>query len=156
MSKNIIALLFFTVFLTVFCPACNNRPKLKRPEGMPELQSCSVTVTFGGNPKEGVLVTLMPEGGSKWKPSGTTDSDGTAIPDASFGFKGAPTGKYTVTFTCITDNPNYDEKKTNSRRFLSLIPLKYGQGKSTETVEVKAGDKNNFSFALDAGEEMKK
>jgi hypothetical protein len=127
---------------------------LERPDDLPELHPCSITVTFGGNILEGVLVTLIPEDGSKWKPSATTDSNGTSKPDASFGFTGVPQGKYTVAFTFITDNPDYNDRDRKSQRFRSLIPLKYGLKKSTEKVEIKAGEKNVFSFALDAGEEL--
>ncbi|MDR2438473.1 MAG: hypothetical protein LBE12_03745 [Planctomycetaceae bacterium] len=150
MTKKI----FVLVLLTIICASCNTKPKLERPNDLPELHPCSITVTFGGKILEGVLVTLIPEDGSKWKPNATTDSNGTSKPNASFGFTGVPQGKYTVAFTLITDNPDYDDSKTHSRRFRSLIPLKYQPGKSTEKVEIKAGEKNVFSFALDAGEEL--
>jgi hypothetical protein len=150
MPRKIIVLLFLVLFIT----ACSNRPKLERPEGMPELHPCSVTVTFGGTVMEGVTISLTPvEKDSQWIASGATDKNGTAIPCSSYGFKGVPEGKYAVAFTRLVTNPNYNENNSKSPYAQSLIPLKYGIGKSNETVEIKAGEKNKFSFALDAGEE---
>ncbi|MDR1964214.1 MAG: hypothetical protein LBQ50_10580 [Planctomycetaceae bacterium] len=151
MIKKIIVLLL----ITVSCISCNYRPKLERPEGMPELHPCSVTVTFGGSAMQAVIVSLIPvESNSEWKPTGTTDKNGTAMPSASYGFKGVPEGKYFVAFTRTVDNPNYDENDPQSPPARSLIPWKYSIGKSTETLEIKAGEKNKFSLALDAGEEL--
>ncbi|MDR1960491.1 MAG: hypothetical protein LBQ54_15885 [Planctomycetaceae bacterium] len=152
--NRVLSCLVLLFFVTAACVSCSRRPKLERPDGLPKLHPCSVTVTFGGHAMEGILVTLIPEDGSKWQPNATTDNEGTATPNASFGFKGAPAGKYTVAFTYVTDNPDYDERNPKSRRFLSLIPLKYGRDQSTEKLEIKAGEKNRFSYELEAGEEF--
>ncbi|MDR3197137.1 MAG: hypothetical protein LBU34_04640 [Planctomycetaceae bacterium] len=138
----------------ILCTSCNNGNQLVRPDGMPELCPCSVTVTFGGKTIEGVIVLVTPEDASKWGASGSTDKNGTAVLSTSYGFKGVPAGKYVIAFTRIIQNPNFNENDPKSMPFHSLIPAKYGQGKSTEKVEIKAGEKNVFSFALDAGEEF--
>lgn len=153
MIRKIIVFLLLTA--TISGISCSYRPQLERPKGMPELLPCSISVTFGGNVIEGVMVSLIPiESNSDWKPSGTTDKNGTAILSTSYGFKGVPAGKYTVAFVRVVENPNYNENDSKSMPNRSLIPLKYGLKKSTEQVEVKTGEKNVFSFALDAGEEF--
>jgi hypothetical protein len=121
---------------------------------MPELLPCSVSVTFGGKIVKGVTILLVPtEGDKTWSPSGTTDANGIAIPETSYGFKGVPAGKYRVSFTCFETDPNYDENNPKSPWAKSFIPLKYSKSKSKETLEVVANGKNEFTFALDAGEE---
>ncbi|MDR0611002.1 MAG: hypothetical protein LBG58_12890 [Planctomycetaceae bacterium] len=153
MTKKIIVLLLFVV--TLLGVSCSYRPKLERPEGMPELHPCSITVTFGGEVMEAVMVYLIPfESDTPWKPSGSTNKNGKVIPSTSYGFKGVPAGKYTVAFTRTVDNLDYNEMDPQSPRTRSLVPWKYSIGKSTETIEIKAGEKNVFSFALDAGEEL--
>jgi hypothetical protein len=153
MTRNLIYTTILIIFVT-FSISCNNRPKLERPEGMPELHPCSVTVTFGGQAIEGVVVSLTPEDGSKWGASGSTNKNGTAALSTSYGFKGVPEGKYTIAFVRIIQNPDFDDNDPKSMPFRSLIPAKYGKGKSKETVEIKAGEKNKFTFELDAGEEF--
>ncbi|MDR2171059.1 MAG: hypothetical protein LBP59_13025 [Planctomycetaceae bacterium] len=145
------------VFLLVFivCLSCNRRPALERPKDMPKLLTCYVTVTFGEKPIEGVIVSLVPVESpeSKWRPSGITNKKGVATPSSSYGFKGVPEGKYFVSFTKVVDNPDYDEENPASLPNRSLIPLKYGIGKSKEIIEIKAGKKNEFSYTLESGEE---
>jgi hypothetical protein len=120
---------------------------------MPELCPCSITVTFGGQPIEGVTVSLVPENRSEWKPSGATNKRGTALPSTSYGFQGVPEGKYTVAFTKLVTNPDYNENDRKSPYAQSLIPLKYGLEESKEKIEIKAGEKNKFSYDYEAGEE---
>jgi 5-hydroxyisourate hydrolase-like protein (transthyretin family) len=144
---------FIPLLLLTFLSACSNRPKLERPDDLPKLFPCSVIATFGGQPLEGVSITLIPTDDSKWKPTGTTDKNGKTELSASFGFKGAPAGQYKVSFRCVEVNPDYDEKQPNSKRFRSSIPLKYEAKTSKETAEVKAGE-NELTFALDAGSEL--
>jgi hypothetical protein len=122
---------------------------------MPALHPCSVEVTFGGQIIEGVVASLTPEDGSKWGASGSTDKTGTAVMSTSYGFKGVPIGKYTVAFVRIIQNPDFNDNDPKSMPFCSLIPAKYGEGKSKETLEITVG-KNSFTFVLDAGEEFVK
>ncbi|MDR1494134.1 MAG: hypothetical protein LBT05_15645 [Planctomycetaceae bacterium] len=144
---------FFLIF-TLTLNACSYRPKLERPEGMPELLPCSITATFGGKIVKGVTVSLTPlEGNKTWSPSGTTNDNGTAYPETSYGFKGVPVGQYRVSFTCFETNPNYDENNPKSPWAKSFIPLKYSKSQSKKTLEVQTDGKNNFVFTLDAGEE---
>jgi hypothetical protein len=101
---------------------------------------------------EGVRVILFPQTeNEKWKPSGVTNAEGHAEMKTTYGYSGAPAGIYTATFSLVCEP---DEDARRGTPSMSLIPLKYSPGKSTEKVEIKAGEKNVFSFALDAGEEV--
>ncbi|MDR2169340.1 MAG: hypothetical protein LBP59_04290 [Planctomycetaceae bacterium] len=140
--------LLFSAFIFLGCGGKNLPP---RPDGLPALYPCAITATFGGVAKQDVRVVLLPKSGNdKWKPSGITNPEGYVELSTSYGFKGAPAGTYTVTFSLIHE-PDEEEIRRGTPK-TSLIPLKYSPSKSTETVEVKPG-KNNFTFDLDAGEE---
>jgi hypothetical protein len=151
MTKKIIVLLLLSVTLTNI--SCSYQRKLERPEGLPELYPCSISVTFGGNAIEGVKVSLTPvDGDMKWKPSGLTDKNGTAKLDTSYGFEGVPVGLYTISFSKIIHTADDSDPSIPENK--SLIPLKYKQGNFSEKIEIKAEEKNEFSFVLDAGEEF--
>jgi 5-hydroxyisourate hydrolase-like protein (transthyretin family) len=136
--------------LFIFSFGCNkNVPP--RPEGLPSLYPCKIMVTFGGVPIRGVRVVLVPQtDNERWRPSGLTDSEGNVELSSSYGFDGAPVGVYKVSFSLVQE-PDEEEAR-RGEPIISLIPLKYSQDKTTETIEIKSG-KNNFNFQLDAGEE---
>jgi 5-hydroxyisourate hydrolase-like protein (transthyretin family) len=142
-------LFVFSNLLLLLTGCSNNR--LPRPDDLPAIYPCKITATFGGVPVKDVQVVLIAKSGNeKWKPSGLTNAEGHAELASSYGFKGVPTGVYTVTFSLIQE-PDEEETRRGVPK-MSLIPLKYSQGKSTETVEIKA-KRNEFSFNLDAGSE---
>jgi hypothetical protein len=137
------------VVCTLFVTGCRRLPD--RPEDLPELHPCTITVTFGEKAIEGVSVSLTSaEPGYKWKAGGTTDDKGVVRIKTAFAFPGAPAGKFNVSFSKMEERVGDTLEEMSPR---SLIPLKYGPGKSEETVEVQPG-KNNFSFTLDGGEEI--
>lgn len=70
----------------------------KRPEGMPKLYPCSITVLQEGKPLENASIDLIMKNGSfKWPVSGTTDSSGVAELRTHGLYPGAPSGTFTVT-----------------------------------------------------------
>ena len=144
MIRNVLLLLLFCVIVT----GCS---RLERPAGMPELYPCSITVTFGGEAVEDVRVQLLPEDrDNKWGAGGRTDSKGVAVMSAAVGFNGVPEGRYVISFTKTEEREGMTVAEMTPR---SLIPLKYSSTNSTEVVEIKP-ERNAFSFALDAGEEI--
>ncbi len=139
--------LILTFMLIVVC-GCRRLPE--RPEGLPELYPCKITVTFGGEPVENVNVSLLPNGtDSKWKSGGKTDEKGCVEVRTAFAYPGAPQGTFTVAFTKTEEQVGMTLAEMMP---LSLIPLKYGPDRSKEVIDVKPG-KNEFQFTLDAGEE---
>lgn len=142
------SILLVAAWMCILSMGCNRLPD--RPEGLPPLYPCKMTVTFGGKTLEDVTVSLLPEDkSSKWKSGGQTDGSGDVAVKTAFAFPGAPEGKYTVAFVKQEERiGNTSESMTP----VSLIPLKYGPTKSTEKVEIAKG-KNQFTFELDGGEE---
>ncbi|MDR1484575.1 MAG: carboxypeptidase-like regulatory domain-containing protein [Planctomycetaceae bacterium] len=149
--KMRLCLRIFCVLFLFFHFGCGGRV-LPRPEGLPVLYPCDITVTFGGVPIRGVRVMLLPqEENKKWKPSGLTNAEGNVELSSSYGYAGVPAGIYTITFSLIQE-PDEEETRRGIPP-LSLIPLKYSQGKSKEIVEIKP-EQNKFTFNLDAGQEQ--
>lgn len=136
------------IVLTGFA-GCRRLPD--KPEGFPPLYPCTVTVTFGGRAIEGVKVGLRPvDDDSKWQAGGNTDDKGVVKVKTSFAYDGAPEGRYVISFAKTEDRLG---NTIEDMQPLSLIPLKYGPDRSEEIVEIEP-KKNEFVFALDAGEEV--
>ena len=121
------------------------------PEGFPQLYPCTITATFGGEAIEGVNVSMKSEDPTiKWQSGGKTDAKGIAKMKTSFAYDGVPIGKFVVSFEKLQQREGNTIQDMAS---LSLIPLKYGPGKSKVIVEVKP-EKTRFTFALDGGQEI--
>ncbi|MDR1959583.1 MAG: hypothetical protein LBQ54_11185 [Planctomycetaceae bacterium] len=149
-------ILFQIILLILVLTGLNgcHKPLPERPQGMPALYPCTVSVTFGGRPISGVQVVLVPEEkDSRWRPTGLTDSRGIAVLSSSYGYAGAPEGKYTATFSLIREP---EEGASRGASSLSLIPLKYSPGKSQEKIEIVSKGKNDITLSLDGGEEYRK
>ena len=146
--KNRIRLLL--ILFTVTALGCSRLPE--RPEGLPELHPCTIEATFGGEPVEDVMVSLKSKDAKyKWKTGGKTDKNGVAKLKTAFAFPGAPEGEFIVSFSKTQERLGNTLEEMSP---LSLIPIKYGPGKSTESVVVVKKEKNRFTFALDGGEEV--
>ena len=146
----------FAVILTAlssFCIGCQKLPP--KPENLPELHPCRISVTFGGETIEGVGIGLKSvDPNTKWRASGRTDKKGVAVMNTSAVYPGTPVGQYVVSFSKVEDKDGATDPTMSIAEMggESAIPLKYTEGQSTETVEVKPG-RNSFSFELDGGAE---
>ena len=137
------------LFASLLVSGCQRLPD--RPADLPELHPCTITVTFGGEAIEDVTVSLISDvQGYKWKAGGTTDKKGVVKLKTAFAYPGVPVGTYKVSFSKMEERVGNTLAEMSPRSF---IPLKYGAGKSEEIVEINSG-KNNFTFALDGGEEI--
>jgi len=120
------------------------RRTVPRPEGMPDLVPCTVTVTFGGETIENVGVLLRSkESGNRWGAGGRTDAKGKIVLKTAGAFEGVVPGEYIISFSkrvTRSDSPMGGE--------MSLIPEKYAPGQSTETIAVTKGQVE-YSLALD-------
>ena len=69
-----------------------------RPDGMPKLHPCTITITQEGKPLEMALVSLVAEDEdlSQWATGGFTDQDGKCVPHVRGKFRGVPAGKFKV------------------------------------------------------------
>ena len=69
----------------------------KRPDGLPVLYPCEITITQGGLPLAGAVVRLAPEEGTlAWPIVGKTNADGVAVIETHVDFPGAPEGTFKV------------------------------------------------------------
>ena len=145
---------FWGLILLLVTSGCGGPQK---PEGMPPLYPCSITIIQDESPLAGAIVSLVsPSGDGKWSSSGQTDEKGIAKLITYGQFQGAPEGSYHVTVSKrISDGdppkPNVDE---NGRvlgppvlvvpSYIELIALEFTSSKTTPlTIEVKPAKKGN-------------
>ena len=128
----------------------------KKPDGMPELFPCVLTLTKGGAPVDGAIVTLHPTSGdSQWKPSGVSDAQG-VVNLATYGnFPGAPAGSYKVTVMKSEpiDSPMKSDGTSGEIDFKAsdvYVDNKYAYAPNTPLeLEVAAGAPTEATFELD-------
>ncbi|MDR2116557.1 MAG: hypothetical protein LBP87_09260 [Planctomycetaceae bacterium] len=135
----------FIAILVLFIFGCR---KPERPEGMPDLTPCIVSVTFGGEKIEGVGVQLHPQDltTNEWVSGGRTDVNGKAILKTGAYFDGAVPGTYIVSFQKFAEPElSPDGMLLQSK---PLIPKKYMQGQSKETITVTKEQKE-YVFELE-------
>ena len=87
-------------FVLLFCVALIVGCGPKRPEGMPPLVSCVLTILCeDGAPVDNAVVTLIPENPElrQWAIAGSTNASGVVTITTHGDFAGAPAGRYKVT-----------------------------------------------------------
>lgn len=126
-----------------------------RPEGLPKLYPCSITVTQDGQPLAGASIQLVDDAIDRWPVTGLTNSSGTASLVTYGKFPGAPAGEYRV----IVKKSNVkvlsvgDEHTSGSREIYSLVAIEYTKGDATPLkIRVEKG-RNRQDF--DIGQEVR-
>ena len=151
MSSRIV---FYILILLLIQSGCGGPQK---PEGMPQLYPCSITIIQDDAPLAGAIVSLVSQNGDgKWSSSAQTDEKGVAKLITYGQFQGAPEGNYHVTVSKrISDGdpppPNVDENGrvlgppvTVVPSYIELVAMEYTSSKSTPlTIEVKPAKKGN-------------
>jgi len=135
MRRNRIFIL--AILSTLYCIGCTRLPD--RPEGMPDLTPCTIEVAFGGERLADVGVLLKPKDGGKtqvsaWPAGGKTDADGKAVMFTAAHYRGVAPGDYIVSFEKYA--PEEIRRDGMPLPAKSLLPLKYSQKQTTETVTV--------------------
>ena len=143
----------------------------KRPDGLPELFPCVITIIQEGQPLDGALVQLIPEsGGTGWTVSGKTGTNGKANISTHADFAGAPAGTYKVLvsktemspsqFTEPAQDAPQDEKtayynniSSEKRIKYTLVKPEFDDAKKTPLSITVAKGKNEATF--DVGEAIK-
>lgn len=159
MQKQIKVLLATTciVALVVFV-GCNGK---KKPDGLPKLFPCSVTITQGGSPLEGATVSLFSDS-SSWGAAGTTNESGVAKIFTYGDFAGAPEGVYKVTveknrLDSDVDLTNLSPNETPNVTAIDLVNVKYKNRDTTDlTLEVKGKTTASFDVGEAVEEEVKR
>ena len=147
MQRNTILI---TVILALFSlSACTRLPD--RPEGMPEMTPCTIEVTFGGEHLAEVGILLKPKDAGNgtspgWPAGGKTDDQGKAVMMTAAHYRGVAPGEYIVSFE------KYAPEETRRDGMVlpakPLVPLKYSQKQSQQTVTVTK-TQTVYTFELD-------
>lgn len=125
----------------------------KRPDGMPDLVPCTISVIQQGARLADANVALYPLDESKWTASGGSDASGNAEIHTWGTYRGVPVGKYKVTVTKV-DVEKVETRPSGSGRGKSpnsyhLVDLKLGEKDTTPLeIEVVKGTKR---YSVDAG-----
>jgi hypothetical protein len=138
-----------------------------RPDGMPDLISCSLQIIQDGQPLPACSVSLYPlESGNSWSSGGTADENGQVHLRTHGRYNGIPAGKYKVTVWkqktegelliepingSSEEMANYQRRlKENPRRTYHLVAPSFLNADTTPLeISVEKGKKN--SFTLDVG-----
>ncbi len=154
--------LSFCAFFVLASIGCGK----KKPDGMPDLQPTTLTLTQGGAPLAGATVNFKSTDSSmSWTCGGMTDDKGVATIVTHGQYKGAPVGKYKVAVNktewegeappSVVDEASaktLEEYKKAGKKYeeFYLVDLKYAIGETTPLeVEIVQG-KNDLT--ADVGE----
>ncbi|MDO5554968.1 MAG: hypothetical protein Q4G68_14525 [Planctomycetia bacterium] len=141
-----------------------------RPEGMPELVSCTLVLTQEGKPLDGAQVQLVPKAESErtWSVGGVTDAAGTVQVQTHGLYRGAPKGTFAVVVTKTRSEGGRSGNEhasggmqTRNAVIYTLIDKQYTdsrttpleitiQGKTKETLELGPAVKEIISSGDDA------
>jgi hypothetical protein len=121
--------------------------RLERPEGMPDLTPCTISVTFGGEIMEDVGIILTPiDKTNNWSAAGKTDKEGKTVLKTRLYFNGVAPGNYTISFQKYAEPELSADGMALPAKL--LIPKKYTSGNSKEIIEVTT-DKSEYNFTLE-------
>ena len=139
----------------------------KKPDGLPDLQPTTVSMTVDGKGLANANVTFQPVDpkANPWVPAGITDASGKAEIKTSGQFKGAPTGDYKIVVSAddeidygedgpppkddpaALENWNRNAHPDSWKRY-SPIELKYTNVADTPLEASVQNGKNAFDFDL--------
>lgn len=153
--KKIILLTIVAVF--VFMSGCNGDSR--RPADLPKLYPILITVTSEGAPLEKASVILVADPQSKYQSLATTDSGGKAE-IVTYGYKGAPEGRYKVIIERTLDDDLVYGKDTSGEQavvsyttYRTIDSVTYK--KETTPFEVEVPTKPEQSTTFDVGKTVK-
>lgn len=147
MPKTVCLMLMSVLILSLGCGG------EKRPDGMPKLVPCSITIKQDGAPLSDAMVHLTAKDGScPWVVSGTTDASGTAKIQTHGQYKGVPAGVFTVTVekTESTAEKGGDTEKLSKPYEVYTLVAKEYTDKTTSPLELTI-EKQAVSQTFDLG-----
>ena len=146
MSKNSLQAIL-TLLGGLFLMVCGCHAN--KPDDIPNLYPCHITISQDGTPLANASVTLylaqrlVTENSQVWLPLGTTDGNGVATIYTNARYAGAPAGQYKVLVNKIEATESADDTMPTEYR---LIAAAYGKPEETSLeIEIKKG-KNKFTF----------
>jgi hypothetical protein len=149
--------------LLLMLAGCGGGPA--KPDNMPDLTPCTVTVTYKGQPVQDATVTLAPKSG-QFSAAGTTDARGKAVMKTNAMYDGVVPGEFLVSITKLemvaaaggggsSDNPaEYAKSSQNAAASApkSLIPQKFSSFRTSGlTLVVPQGTSVEKAFDLTEG-----
>ncbi|MDR0336162.1 MAG: hypothetical protein LBI18_03630 [Planctomycetaceae bacterium] len=150
MKHNFLFLILSICVVAFF--GCNNNGS--RPEGMPRLVPCVVTVLSEGQPLSEVDVAFHSSDSTfRWGSNATTDSNGKAVMATYGQFFGVVEGEYSVTVTKLERETFDNEHPPKQIKVFTLTDVQYTNpqttplkitvsGKTTQTFDVGKTGKN--------------
>lgn len=126
------------ILLSLFSiPGCSRGPA--KPDDLPALTSCTLTILYKGSPLSDATVTLVPKNGN-WVGVGQTGADGRVALQTNGRYEGVPLGTYAVTVrkpsetaklppdpTTPEEDRAYTEALKAAKSAKPLIPEKYAK-----------------------------
>lgn len=143
----------FALYWSLFCLMLSGCVRQNKPDGMPALVPCTITVAQDGVPLFDANVTLHPADGNKWTGNGATDKNGKAMIFTWGTHPGIAPGKYSVTVAKV-ETEKLPPRPTGSGPgkmpdSFNLVDLKYGEKETTDLEIVIV--KGNRNYAVDVG-----
>jgi 5-hydroxyisourate hydrolase-like protein (transthyretin family) len=150
--------------LTLFCTlfSVSGCKDSSRPEDLPKLFPCVITITQEGKPLEEASVELVAtdQNNTKYKSLSITDAEGKAVM-STYGHEGVPAGKYKVAVTKILhDDLVYGTNSSGEREVVDYkayktVEPRFSEAKTTpHELEITGKDKKN-EVTFDTGKAIK-
>ncbi|MDR0703577.1 MAG: carboxypeptidase-like regulatory domain-containing protein [Planctomycetaceae bacterium] len=123
MTMNLNINMFKQILFLIFLVLMVGCMREQRPEGMPTLYPCTITIIQDGKPLAGAMVTLYTESSEdrRWPPGGTTNPQGVISIKVLGKYSGAPAGTYKVT----VEKQETENVDSNSYYTISLVETQY-------------------------------
>jgi hypothetical protein len=144
LQKHLITLIIVAVIL--FLPGCGGA---KKPDGLPELHPCHITITLNGVPLDGAIVSLSGNDG-RFPGNGFTDKQGIAVIRTRGQFIGVAEGTYKVTVSKIQSPPSTGKDEGSTEEPKPLVNPKYASSTTTPLECIVKSGNNNFEFKVEA------
>ena len=141
--------IFATLLIAITIIGCSGAP---RPDGLPKLYPCTITIKQDGKPLEDATVQLYdPTVTNRWTVSGVTNASGVAVMRTHGQFPGAPQGRFKVILsktvtesdTIPGDGENAPPKSIGNTRIYSLVGKEYTKHESTPLEIIIENKKRN-------------
>jgi hypothetical protein len=150
---------FFAAFFAVAAViGCSGE---QRPDGLPKLYPCTITITQDGQPLAGATVILYdPAVTDRWTVSGLTNTSGTAVMRTHGQFPGVPEGRFKVVLSKTEtegkgwDDPDSPKRTWENIKVYSFVAKEYGKHETTPLEIVVDGKKRSESFDIGRAERI--
>ncbi|MDR0609011.1 MAG: carboxypeptidase-like regulatory domain-containing protein [Planctomycetaceae bacterium] len=151
---------FIFVYLLLVCLAgCGDS---SRPNDLPKLFPCIITITQDDKPLPDAVVKLIPQTDTemKYRPVAVTDTDG-IVKMSTYGFAGVPAGKYKiVVIKNIDDDIVYRNDDVGERSVVSYNTYRVVEKRFSDTAttpyEIEITPKSkNIPMTFDVGKTIK-